>query len=169
MSQFDDNDFRVYDPDDAMNKFKGAGFANTEGGLRKHLYAGSMVGEVMPLFRLADMHLIIAESYARTGDTGNAKMKLNEFKLSRNATEFTGSDSDVLHEILNERRKEFCGEQDMRWIDMKRNDITITRNYNDVAGTPLEVTLLGNDYRYAFYIPDSELSLNKKLSQNPGW
>lgn len=169
MNLFDANDYRVSDPDDSRNKFKGAGFATIDGGLRKHLYAGGQVGEVMPLFRVADMHLIIAESYARTGDTGNAKLKLNEFKVSRNTAEFTGSDADVLQEILNERRKEFCGEQDMRWIDMKRIGITVARSYNDVEGNLIDLTLNGDDFKYAFYIPDSELSLNKALNQNPGW
>jgi len=111
--------------------------------------------------------LIIAESYAREGNNSEALTWLQEFKDSRKAT-YNGGD--VLTEIINERRKEFVAEHEMRWIDMKRNRVEYSRDFNHPKDGPVTYTIKGDDFRYNFKIPeDAELSYNKDIQQNPGW
>jgi len=127
--------------------------------------SGSLENCVM--FRIADMHLIIAESYAREGNNGDALDWLMSFKESRNAS-YNGGD--VLQEILIERRKEFVAEHEARWIDMKRNRVAYSRPFSHPKDGPVTYTINGDDFRYAFKIPEeSELSYNKDIQQNPGW
>ncbi len=137
-----------------------------------HLFSGYSAGErameAYPMFRTAELHLIIAESYARDGNDAMAKQWLDEFKAARNTSSYTSTD--ILTEIMNERRKEFMTEYDVRWLDLKRNEMSITHTFYDLNSVLNTVTLQSNDYRFAFYIPvDSELSVNPNLTQNPGW
>lgn len=136
----------------------------------KYVQLSSSYGirDIYSMFRVADLHLIIAESYIREGDETNARKWLQDFKDARQAGAWNSDN--VLDEILNERQKEFACEYDYRWLDMKRNHMTMTRKYTDTRGEEKTVTLESNDYRYNFYIPEtSEISLNKQIQQNPGW
>lgn len=134
----------------------------------KYIQDGYSVREIQPLFRNADLHLIIAESYVREGDNDKALEWLTDFKDARNAGDFSGGD--VLAEILLERWKEFVFEFDYRWIDMKRNKMTLKHIYKDPEKEGNQEDVLeADDYRYNFYIPDSELSINKQIKQNNGW
>lgn len=126
------------------------------------------VNDILSMFRVAEMYLIVAESYARTGDAGNAKKWLDDFKAARSTTLY--SDTNVLNEILNERRKEFVIEFDYRWLDMKRNKMPLERTYKHPSLGSKVAKLEGTDYRYSFFIPvNTELAINPNLKQNPGW
>ncbi|MCT4602248.1 MAG: RagB/SusD family nutrient uptake outer membrane protein [Marinifilum sp.] len=118
------------------------------------------------MWRVAEMHLIIAESYARQGDVDNARKYLNDFKKSR-IEDFASYDgNDILDEIITERRKEFLCESNYRWYDMKRNGIT----YSRTSSKGEVVSLTPGDYRYSFIIPSKgELEENPNNFQNPGW
>lgn len=74
---------------------------------------------VYTFFSYAEMHLIVAESYARKGDA-QAKKWLEDFQRCRICDYDGYKGNDVLQEILNERRREFCFEYDMRWCDLIR-------------------------------------------------
>ena len=65
------------------------------------------------------MYLICAEANTRL-NRPKGKELLETFKKSRITGFTTYNGNDVLDEIIRERRKEFCGEYDMRWLDMKR-------------------------------------------------
>lgn len=141
---------------------------------RKHMQIGKYiqqsytVRDFYAMFRMADMHLIVAESYCREGDEDNARKWLQDFKDARQAGPW--SSPGILEEILNERRKEFAFEYDYRWLDMKRNHLSLTRKYMNPGRGETEVTLEENDYRYNFCIPESsEIGLNRQLEQNAGW
>lgn len=119
-------------------------------------------------FRIADLHLIIAESYARNGEEEKAKTYLEEFQSNRinNYTGYNGTD--VLQEILNERKREFCYEYDMLWIEMVRTRKGFSRPAVDDEAVET-YTLEDGDYRLTQPIPvHSELE-NNKIDQNPGW
>lgn len=120
------------------------------------------------LFQISDLHLIIAESYARLDDLPNAVQWLDDFLKHRvkGYSGFTGND--VLQAILDERRKEFCYESDMRWCDLVRIQKGWTRNALDQpqGGT---YTLQDNDYRFCFPIPLKEELQYNRIEQNPGW
>lgn len=121
-------------------------------------------GIIMP-FRLAETYLIKAEALFRTGKTTEAKEVLDDFKQGR-YLDVTASytESDLLNEILKERKLEFYHEQDMWWLDMKRLG---TRMERIVNGTMY--ILEPDDFRYSFPIPQTEMSVNKNMIQNPGW
>lgn len=124
---------------------------------------------VLPLFRVAEMYLINAEAKARMGQTDLAKGILEKFKSSRvpGYGSFTG---DVLQEILNERRKEFCYEGDFRFLDMKRLALKIERKGLDVDDDSMHTFILeSDDYRYTLPIPSEAELLYNDIEQNPGW
>ena len=76
--------------------------------------------------------------------------------------------NDVLQEILNERRREFCFEYDMRWCDLIRTQEGWTRNsYGDEEEATY--TLEDGDYRFCMPIPLNEELQYNDIEQNPGW
>lgn len=122
-------------------------------------------GGIILLFRSAEIQLIKAEALCRSGKTTEAKEALDDFKNGRYLDiEDSYTESDLLNEILKERKLEFYHEQDMWWLDMKRLGTRMERVIN---GT--RYVLEPNDYRYTFPIPRSEMSVNKNMVQNPGW
>ena len=71
----------------------------------------------------------------------------------------------MLQDIYRERRKEFVGEGDYVWMDMKRLGLKAERTIDGKT-----YTLNGaGDYRYTFPIPTRELENNKFINQNPVW
>lgn len=125
---------------------------------------GSAGGIVM-LFRSAEMQLIKAEALYRLGREGEAKEALDFFKQGRYwdvANSYT--ESDLLNEILKERKLEFYHEQDMWWLDMKRLGTRMERVVNGTL-----YVLEPDDWRYCFPIPQSEIEVNRNMVQNPGW
>lgn len=122
---------------------------------------------VYTFFSYAEMHLIVAESYARKGDA-QAKTWLEDFQRCR-IRDYAGyKGNDVLQEILDERRREFCYEYDMRWCDLIRTQKGWTRNSykNEEAAT---YTLEDGDYRFCMPIPLNEELQYNNIEQNPGW
>ena len=122
-------------------------------------------GGIIMLFRSAEMQLIKAEALYRLGREGEAKEALDFFKKGRYLdVEGSYTESDLLNEILKERKLEFYHEQDMWWLDMKRLG---TRMEQVINGTLY--VLEPDDWRYCFPIPQSEMEVNKNMVQNPGW
>lgn len=122
-------------------------------------------GGVIMLYRSAESQLIKAEALCRLGKTQEAKEALDFFKRGRyEDIEASYTESDLLDEILKERKLEFYHEQDMWWLDMKRLGVRMERVVNGTL-----YVLEPNDFRYCFPIPASEMEVNKNMVQNPGW
>ncbi|MGQ1785536.1 MULTISPECIES: RagB/SusD family nutrient uptake outer membrane protein [unclassified Saccharicrinis] len=120
-------------------------------------------------FRIADLQLIIAESYARKGDNASAVSELEKFQMNRYNGYVSYTGSDVLQDILDERTKEFCFEYDKVWLDMVRTGKGFTRPAVDLTEEGTTYTLEDNDYRLTQPIPlVAELEENR-IEQNPGW
>lgn len=120
-------------------------------------------------FTAAEMQLIIAESHARLGKNGEAEAALSEFEKSRYTDEYKRpANVDLLQNILNERRKEFCFEYCMRWLDLVRIQKGWSR---DALDKPEEgkYTLKDGDFRFCMPIPKMAELQNNKIDQNPGW
>lgn len=120
-------------------------------------------------FTAAELQLIIAESLARNGDNGGAEAALRELTQNRYEGYQLPAGKTVLQAVLDERRKEFCFEQEYRWLDLIRLQPTFSRKVKNEEGEEVTYTIEKDDYRFCMPIPkDAELS-NNNIEQNPGW
>ncbi|SIO41858.1 RagB/SusD family nutrient uptake outer membrane protein [Chitinophaga niabensis] len=121
-------------------------------------------------FKPEEAFLMLAEAQFRLNNSGEAIATLNKFKAFRNAGTADGLAGDaLLQEIIDERRKEFFGDNDKRWLDLKRfGKKTITRKLF-FLNKNYDLTVAPNDYRYALPIPLTEVQENKDLIPNEGW
>ena len=136
-------------------------------------------GGVQPLlndlkvFRAAEMHLILAEAAADSGNFTDAGILVNQLRGLRGAEALDAPTSvqQAFGQILDERRLEFLFEGH-RWVDLKR--------LGDRAGRTLDrdarecsflsgCSLTNSDYRFTLPIPVSELTANGAADQNPGY
>lgn len=124
----------------------------------------------LTFFKPENAFLILAESYYRLNNPGEAINTLNKFKSYRNAGTANGlSGEQLLQEIINERRKEFFTDTDKRWLDLKRyGSKTISRNFR-FFDKDYSIEVKPNDFHYALPIPIEELQQNPNIIQNPGW
>ena len=117
-----------------------------------------------------EVYLIKAECLARKGQVSESISVLNQLLIKRWKTgtfiPLTAINAqDALSKILTERRKELVF-RGIRWTDLKRlnrenANISLTRTLNGQT-----FTLLPNELRYVFPIPDDELS-QSNIQQNP--
>ena len=128
------------------------------------------------MFRVAEMHLIVAEAYARSGKFVDAATEVEKIKKARtfkgSVTKPTyNSQQEALKGILEERRIELAFEGH-RYIDLKRlaqsAGVKMDRNVND--DTPNEAkNLENNSHKYTLPIPAAEITGNGGIQQNRGY
>ena len=124
------------------------------------------------IIRIAEMYLIAAEAAMENGDAGTA---YNYLKLLADARSYSGngtallsayginSGSDIdIDFILNERAREFAGEQ-FRWFDLKRTGKLIERVQ---AFNPDDGHLINPTFTLR---PIPDYLLSQGYSQNPGY
>ncbi|WP_295128808.1 RagB/SusD family nutrient uptake outer membrane protein [uncultured Chitinophaga sp.] len=131
---------------------------------------GSLKRGNAAIFKPEEAYLLLAEAQFRLNETGDAITTLNAFKALRNAGTANGLTGDaLLQEIINERRKEFFGDNDKRWLDLKRyRNKTITRKLIFFNKT-YDLTVAPDAYNYALPIPLTEVQENPALVPNDGW
>ncbi len=128
--------------------------------------------------RMAEVYLNRAEAYARKSVNGDAAAAaksladINTLRESRYAagtyTSVAGMSGDeLLQFVLQERQRELVWEDGFRWMDIKRNHLSVTHVYTDDTGASHEYTLKADDPLYALPIPASAISRNPNLEQNP--
>lgn len=120
------------------------------------------------VIRLAEVYLIAAEA-SLPGDEANALSYLNALAITRdpNFTGYSSSGSQLLEDIITERRKELAFEGD-RFYDLNRLKRTITRQSN-AAAIPGPLSINYDDYHRVAPVPLSELQANPNMQQNPGY
>lgn len=136
-------------------------------------YSG--VNKVKP-FRISEQYLILAEAYARSGNSAQAFSVLNELREKRIPGYVGGQAGDVLEEIFEERVRELMGEG-MYWNDIKRYNKDIRRSAAQVESAvymPSTYTSFHRgwgDFRYVWPIPQEEIDSNPNIAnqQNPGY
>lgn len=130
--------------------------------------------------RLGEVYLNRAEAlirqYKETGDESKrvkALKDLNDLRQSRyekntytNPVALTNAD-DLLNFCIQERRRELCLEEGLRWFDIKRLGLSVTHTYIDASGNSTVYTLKSGDLIYALPIPYDAIARNYKLIQNP--
>lgn len=132
--------------------------------------SGSLKRGNICIFKPEEAILMLAEAQYRLNSPGEAITTLNRFKSLRNAGTADGLAGDaLLQEIINERRKEFFGDTDKRWLDLKRfGKKTITRTLTFFEKS-YNFTVAPGDYRYALPIPLTEVQENPAIIPNEGW
>ena len=134
----------------------------------KNITTGYISVELYQFWSAAEMYLIIAESYTRAGNTSEGKKWLEDFQRQRYLNYNGYSGNNLLQEILDERRREFCFDYDMRWCDLTRLQTGWSRSsYGDEENPTY--TLEDNDYRFTLPIPVKEELQYNDIEQNPGW
>lgn len=134
--------------------------------------ATTSMGDV-PLVRSAEMHLILAEAYARNSQTAFAQDALFALVTKRDpsAVKSVNTGSALITEILNHRRVELWGEG-FRWLDLKRMNLPLDRTLAlNFLATPVAnlMQVPAGDDRWQFFIPRAEIEANKGMvgQQNP--
>lgn len=139
----------------------------------------------MPMMRYAEVLLIAAEGYAKSGNEGKAREYLNQVRKRANLAPVTSGGDQLVQAILTERLHELPLEFRI-WDDIRR-----TRLYPEADGmhsgtlkwTPLQQAKVQNkpavgktkvggipEYALLWPIPRVDMQANKELkTQNPGW
>lgn len=165
VTLFADNDMR----NTFVNNPKGADYEQFY--MRKFADKPDNSGDVV-LMRAAEMMLIQAESYARTGSEELAKdiienLRKQRFSSTAASLRPVTSGQALIDEILLERRKELYGEG-FALLDIKRCQLPLERTGNHkYAGS-----LSANHPRFIFHIPQREIDANDNMTtadQNPSF
>lgn len=119
-----------------------------------------------------EMILTMAEYYARIGNADKVNELLNRLRSKRfKAADYTPlaltSSSDLLGEVIKERRRELMG-TGLRWFDQRRLSLDpafakdVVRVFNGQT-----YTLSPGSNRFVYPINDAILKLNPEIGQNP--
>lgn len=121
-----------------------------------------------PMFRLADVYLMLAESAYRNGDQGTALNFINMLRERAYGNSNNNMSSMSLDDILDERSRELAWEGSRR-TDLIRFGKFTSGDYvwpfkgGDVSG------IATSSHLELYPIPTSDLILNPNLTQNPGY
>ena len=127
-------------------------FVYEDGGTFTSKYTNQFA--IVPIIRLAEMHLIRAEANVR-GGTSIGDTPLNDLNALRTRANAPALTTATLEDVLMERRLELAFEGH-RLHDIKRTQ-------GDVG------TLAYNANALVFPIPQREINANPNLAQNPGY
>ncbi|MCB0677813.1 MAG: RagB/SusD family nutrient uptake outer membrane protein, partial [Saprospiraceae bacterium] len=126
---------------------------------------GDFVDIDYPMFRLAEVYLMYAEAAVRSGgDTGKGAGYLNELR-DRAGIDDIGNDYTAM-DVLDERARE------LYWEAQRRTDLIRYGRYTGGAylwpwkGGVMEGTSV-SDHLGIYPLPESDLSANPNLDQNP--
>jgi SusD family. len=125
-------------------------------------YSNPISTEYYVMFRVAEQYLIRAEARTHQNNLSGARDDVNVIRKRAGLMSVPLSEqAEMLGFIERENRHEFIAEWGHRWFDLKR-----TGRANDVLGS-LKPDWSNNDL--LFPIPQTEISLNNNLTQNPGY
>jgi tetratricopeptide (TPR) repeat protein len=142
---------------------------------RKFVYstvaAGNEGDNDWPVLRYADAILLYAEALNENGKTTEALTQLNLIRTRSGLAAKTGlNQTDTRTAIRSERRVELCFEAE-RWFDLIRWGIMVpVMQAHKIAYPPVNGSIGNVVATLGLYpIPFREISLNKNLTQNPGY
>jgi len=148
---------------------------------KKFLHAhaiGNQTNDDWPVYRYSEVLLLLAESLNEQGKSAEALPYLNLVRArafgdaSHNIT--TADQSALRATLLKERRVELAFEN-KRWLDLVRtnNAITVMNAFGAKQKAQYSYLQAGSynvtQDRLLFPIPNAEILLNDKLTQNPGY
>ena len=117
----------------------------------------------IPVFRVSEMYLILAECEAQLGNTADAQNALF-FTAQRDADITSATDlpstKDALMDFINDERVRELYQEGFRWYDARRQGLKIT-----VATTSQNFDIA----KFVYPIPASEINAGYGTEQNEGW
>jgi len=126
----------------------------------------TLITESLMVMRLAEQYLIRAEAKTRQADLTGAASDLNQLRTRAGLPPTAAtSQSQLLAAIAHERQVELFTEFGDRWLDLKRTGAL------DAVMQMVEPHKGGvwNNYDSLLPIPASDIQLNPRLTQNPGY
>lgn len=147
--------------------------------IKKYLHAPLVAptgsSDNFPIYRYSDALLLLAEAMNEQGKSAQALTHLNRVRTRAKLTATTTTDQAQLRDIIfHERRVELAFENH-RWTDLLRTDRAISVINAFGVQIRKELTSLASDayvidnHHLLFPIPQSDIGLNPKLTQNPGY
>jgi len=127
------------------------------------------------ILRLADVILIAAEAYYNTSDPVNANLYLNLVAKKRDPSfaGYASTGTQILEDILTERRKELAFEGGRFW-DLVRLKRSWTKVQNQNPLKTISINAANNSNAnfskttpLVYPIPQAEIDANKNITQNP--
>lgn len=144
------------------------GYTQVKFGPDKDVIGQSASANDIPLMRIEEMYLILAEAQAMGGDTGTGKATLETLIQSYRDPEYTctaASAADIQEEIYRQRRIELWGEG-LIWYDIMRLNKDVDRRG---AGFPQPSSVYhipaGSDI-LLWRIPQNEINSNQALTED---
>jgi hypothetical protein len=111
----------------------------------------------VPVLRLAEVYLILAEA---VGPTAEGLDAINKVRTRAGLGSLTANTPNFTQAVIKERRYELAFEDD-RWFDLKRT--------GDLTKLPALVAKGVKPFNLLLPIPQSERDANPNLTQNPGY
>lgn len=128
-----------------------------------------------PVYRYADVLLLLAEALNEQNKTSEALPYLNQVRRRANVPDVTTTTQTALRTIIAHERRVELAFENHRWLDLVRTDKAIDVMTAYGANLKLQYSYLGADTykvtrdKYVFPIPFDELAINSLLTQNPGY
>ncbi|MDE1192709.1 MAG: RagB/SusD family nutrient uptake outer membrane protein [Arachidicoccus sp.] len=136
----------------------------------KYINAGSSDKDNPKVIRLSEVYLIAAEASFGENSVSDAQTYLNDLATVRDPsiTRYTSTGSQLLIDIVNERRKELAFEGD-RIYDLNRLKLEMNRGSLSSGSIPGPLSVPYSDYRRIAPIPLAEIQANQNIAdqQNP--
>ncbi|MDE5687825.1 MAG: RagB/SusD family nutrient uptake outer membrane protein [Paramuribaculum sp.] len=146
---------------------KQAAYVNVKFDTYQSMFSGICYLNDIPLMRIEEMYLTLAEAQAMGGDTGGAVSTLNSFIQTYRDPQYSciaTSATDIQDEIWRQRRIEFWGEG-IAYFDLQR-----LRKPVDRVGGGFEPSVCFNipaeDPLRIYLIPQSEMQTNPAIGAN---
>jgi starch-binding outer membrane protein, SusD/RagB family len=127
------------------------------------------------VFRIAEVHLNLAEALYRDNKPAEALAALNVLRVARGLNALNGiSGEELFQEIRNERTRELIGEG-FRLNDLMRWEMGVQRSAPQNANIVLtgevydQLSIPAGHPKFVWGIPQNDITTNPNLVQNPGW
>lgn len=136
---------------------------------RKFLAVSTDSANDLPLMRLSELYLIVAEANARIGKDTDAQNALFTLAKQRdpNYVKSVSTGATLAEEVMIQRRIELWGEG-FRYGDLKRLNLALDRTgSNHTATIATVLTLAPGDVRWEWLFPQTETNSNSLIVQNP--
>lgn len=149
-----------------------------EHALYKFFHVESALGngksdENWTLFRLPEAMLIYAEaSNEANGPTNDAYTQINAIRTRAKLPALSGLTKDQFRTAIWKERYHELAYEDKAYFDIQRTHKIYNvkaNNFGEATATPNEQGVTMKDQYYLWPLPQRELSVNSKLTQNPGW